>query len=99
MNFVDCHRLSVESSLLGGVLVLIRPNCYLSCMLCQGRMRLYLDFWKRIWQGFSVVKTPPFEVTETGYAGFTIPMTLFFNGFAKEFNVDYDMNLTMGNLA
>jgi transcription initiation factor IIF auxiliary subunit len=45
-----------------------------------------------------VIKSPPFEVIETGYAGFSIPITLAFNGTFQQYNITYDMNLTMGSL-
>ena len=41
------------------------------------------------------VKVPPFEVSETGYAGFSIPITITFSCH-KKITIVYDMNLTMG---
>ncbi|MFH4974338.1 hypothetical protein AB6A40_001047 [Gnathostoma spinigerum] len=41
-----------------------------------------------------VVREPPFEVTETGYAGFSIPVTVSFSGISKVYNLHYDMNLS-----
>ncbi|GMR55673.1 hypothetical protein PMAYCL1PPCAC_25868 [Pristionchus mayeri] len=40
-----------------------------------------------------VVKDPPFEVTETGYAGFTIPISIFLAN-KVQYKVQYDLNLT-----
>uniref|UniRef100_A0A0N5B0K0 AHD domain-containing protein n=1 Tax=Syphacia muris TaxID=451379 RepID=A0A0N5B0K0_9BILA len=41
------------------------------------------------------VKEPPFEVTETGYAGFTIPIQISFMGVSKTYKLIYDMNLVL----
>lgn len=43
-----------------------------------------------------VVKEPPFEVTEMGYAGFSIPLHITFTGAAKVYKLTYDMNLVLG---
>ncbi|GMT02356.1 hypothetical protein PENTCL1PPCAC_24530 [Pristionchus entomophagus] len=40
-----------------------------------------------------VVKEPPYQVTETGYAGFTIPLVISLAG--RTYKVQYDLNLTM----
>ncbi|CDW58558.1 YEATS family protein [Trichuris trichiura] len=40
-----------------------------------------------------VVTSAPFEVTETGYAGFAIPIVIRFVHCKREYNVEYDMNL------
>uniref|UniRef100_F1L316 Protein ENL n=1 Tax=Ascaris suum TaxID=6253 RepID=F1L316_ASCSU len=42
-----------------------------------------------------VVKDPPFEVTETGYAGFSIPVNISFSGTSKTYRLHYDMNLCL----
>ncbi|VDM40230.1 unnamed protein product [Toxocara canis] len=42
-----------------------------------------------------VVKEPPFEVTETGYAGFSIPVYVSFSGTSKTYRLHYDMNLCL----
>ncbi|OUC40178.1 hypothetical protein D917_04299, partial [Trichinella nativa] len=39
------------------------------------------------------VTSPPFEVTETGYAGFVIPITIYLAHCKREYYVEYDMNL------
>jgi transcription initiation factor IIF auxiliary subunit len=36
------------------------------------------------------------QVTETGYAGFTIPINISFKGVQKKYTINYDMNLTYG---
>ncbi|KHJ48759.1 YEATS family protein [Trichuris suis] len=43
-----------------------------------------------------VVTSAPFEVTETGYAGFAIPIVIRFVHCKREYNVEYDMNLRYG---
>ncbi|VDP09864.1 unnamed protein product [Soboliphyme baturini] len=40
-----------------------------------------------------VVTSPPYEVSETGYAGFSIPIYLSFVNYKREFCLEYDMNL------
>uniref|UniRef100_A0A5S6Q8R0 AHD domain-containing protein n=1 Tax=Trichuris muris TaxID=70415 RepID=A0A5S6Q8R0_TRIMR len=40
-----------------------------------------------------VVASAPFEVTETGYAGFAIPIIIRFAHCKREYHVEYDMNL------
>lgn len=42
-----------------------------------------------------VIRDPPFEVTETGYAGFVIPVHVSFSGTPKTYNLIYDMNLCL----
>ncbi|VDN28773.1 unnamed protein product [Gongylonema pulchrum] len=43
-----------------------------------------------------VIKEPPFEVTEMGYAGFSIPIHITFTGASKNYKLTYDMNLVLG---
>ncbi|KAL6725261.1 hypothetical protein Aduo_007326 [Ancylostoma duodenale] len=45
---------------------------------------------------FRVLKEPPFELEETGYASFTPKLTIYFNTpHAKPYPVQYDMNLKL----
>lgn len=46
-----------------------------------------------------VIKTPPFEVTETGYAGFTIPIFVHFVGCKQECCLEYNMDLFLNSPA
>ena len=46
---------------------------------------------------FRVLKEPPFELEETGYASFTPKLTICFNApHAKPYPVQCDMNLKLG---
>ncbi|VDK84090.1 unnamed protein product [Cylicostephanus goldi] len=48
---------------------------------------------------YRVLKEPPFELEETGYASFTPKLTIYFNTpHAKPYPVQYDMNLKLGRL-
>ena len=47
----------------------------------------------------SVVKAPPYEVTETGYAGFAFPIFVFFVGCKQEYMFEYVMDLLMSKFA
>uniref|UniRef100_A0A1I8EZZ7 YEATS family protein n=2 Tax=Wuchereria bancrofti TaxID=6293 RepID=A0A1I8EZZ7_WUCBA len=42
-----------------------------------------------------VVKEPPFEVSELGYGGFSIPIHITFTGASKVYKLTYDMNLVL----
>lgn len=42
------------------------------------------------------VKRPPFEVTETGYGGFPMPIEIRFAGVKKTYTINYDLNLSLG---
>ncbi|VDO47175.1 unnamed protein product [Onchocerca flexuosa] len=42
-----------------------------------------------------VVKEPPFEVSELGYGGFSIPIHITFTGASKIYKLTYDMNLVL----
>uniref|UniRef100_A0A9J2PK38 AF-9 ANC1 homology domain-containing protein n=1 Tax=Ascaris lumbricoides TaxID=6252 RepID=A0A9J2PK38_ASCLU len=42
-----------------------------------------------------VVKQPPFEVTEYGFAGFRIPIYVYFSGFDKSLRILYNMELCL----
>lgn len=41
------------------------------------------------------IKDPPFQVTETGYGGFMMPIKIHFNGFDKTFTINYDLSLSL----
>uniref|UniRef100_A0A915DME8 FACT complex subunit SSRP1 n=1 Tax=Ditylenchus dipsaci TaxID=166011 RepID=A0A915DME8_9BILA len=41
------------------------------------------------------IKEPPFQVTETGYGGFTMPIMLQFSGVSKVYTINYDLSLSM----
>uniref|UniRef100_A0A915A634 YEATS domain-containing protein n=1 Tax=Parascaris univalens TaxID=6257 RepID=A0A915A634_PARUN len=42
-----------------------------------------------------VIKQPPFEVTEYGFAGFCIPIYVYFSGFNKSLRILYNMELCL----
>ncbi|VDK86752.1 unnamed protein product [Litomosoides sigmodontis] len=42
-----------------------------------------------------VIKEPPFEVSELGYGGFSIPIHITFTGASKVYKLTYDMNLVL----
>ncbi|KAI1712777.1 YEATS family domain-containing protein [Ditylenchus destructor] len=41
------------------------------------------------------IKDPPFQVTETGYGGFTMPIQIQFNGVLKPFMINYELALSL----
>uniref|UniRef100_A0A914C700 AF-9 ANC1 homology domain-containing protein n=1 Tax=Acrobeloides nanus TaxID=290746 RepID=A0A914C700_9BILA len=41
------------------------------------------------------VKKPPFEVTETGYGGFPMPIEIRFAGIKKAYIINYDLSLSL----
>lgn len=45
-----------------------------------------------------VIKEPPFQVSETGYGGFTMPITIQFNGVQKIYTINYELSLSLGYL-
>lgn len=46
-----------------------------------------------------VVKQPPFEVSETGYGGFTLPIEIEFNRVKRIYKINYELNLSLGELS
>uniref|UniRef100_A0A915A1G3 YEATS domain-containing protein n=1 Tax=Parascaris univalens TaxID=6257 RepID=A0A915A1G3_PARUN len=45
-----------------------------------------------------VIKQPPFEVTEYGFAGFCIPIYVYFSGFNKSLRILYNMELCLADV-
>lgn len=45
-----------------------------------------------------MVKEPPFEVSETGYGGFTMPIDIEFNGVKRIYKINYELNLSLSRV-